>query len=153
MTNGSLDKVRFGVERASQKYHRLLVVISNEEVGGGPYVAEGLGIRHVAIGEKLGEKLLEVPAKSRPLKVPGLLEDILDDVVENGVLLDHIEILFEESLKVEPLTLLRDVSRRRLVVAMWRGEIEVGNLVYGVHGHPEYRSYPAWDVDLVRFPE
>ena len=110
-----------------------------------------LSIRRINVGEKLSEALMEVPAKRRPLKVAGLLEDLLDDVEDDGVLLDHIEILFEASLKVEPLTLLRNVSRQRLVVVMWRGEIEAGNLVYGFPGHPEYRSCPARDVALVQF--
>jgi ATP-dependent helicase/nuclease subunit A len=134
-------------------YYRLLVVVVSEDQSeDGRYVAEGLGMRRVNLGERLGGELLEVPAKRRPLKVARLLEDLLDDAGEDRVLLDHIEILFEESLKVEPLTLLRNVSRRRLVVVVWSGEIEAGNLVYGVPGHPEYRSYPARDVALVRFP-
>ncbi len=148
-----LDKVLLGAERVSQMYYRLLLVVGNDEVEGSRYIAEGLGIRHVDVGEKLGEELLEVPAKMRPLKVAGLLKDLLGDVGEDGVLLDHIEILFEKSLTVEPLTLLRSVSRQRLVVVMWRGEIEGGNVVYGFPGHPEYRSYPAQDTALVRFPE
>ena len=149
--DGLLDKVRLGAERASQMYYRLLVVVSNDEVGGGGHIGEGLGIRRINVGEKLSEALMEVPAKRRPLKVAGLLEDLLDDVEDDGVLLDHIQILFEASLKVEPLTLLRNVSRQRLVVVMWRGEIEAGNLVYGFPGHPEYRSCPARDVALVQF--
>ncbi len=64
--------------------------------------------------------------------------------------MDNIEILFEESLKVEPLRLLRGVSRRRLIVVMWSGEVEAGNLAYGVPGHPEYWSYSAQDLALVR---
>ncbi len=146
-----MAKVRLGAERASQMYYRLLIVVSNGEVEDGRYLAEGLGIRRITVGEKLGEELLEIPARRKPLKVVGLLEDLLDDAGDSGVLLDRIEILFEESLKVEPLTLLRSVSRRRLVVVMWSGEIEAGNLVYGVPGHREYRSYPARDVALVRF--
>lgn len=148
-----LSEVRLGVERASQLYYRLLVVVSNDEVEISRYLAEGLGMRRINVGEKLGEALLEVPANSRPLKVASLLEDLLDEVGDDRVLLDHVEILFEESLKVEPLTLLKSVSRRRLIVVVWRGEIEAGNLVYGFPGHPEYRSYPARDVALVRIPE
>lgn len=148
-----LSEVRLGVERASQLYYRLLVVVSNDEVAGSRHLAEGLGMRRINVGEKLGETLLEVPVNSRPLKVARLLEDLLDDVGDDRVLLDHVEILFEESLKVEPLTLLKSVSRRRLIVVVWRGEIEAGNLVYGLPGHPEYRSYPARDVTLVRIPE
>jgi ATP-dependent helicase/nuclease subunit A len=150
---GLLKKVWLGAERVSQMYYRLLVVVSNDEVKGGGYIAEGLDIRRINVGEKLGEELMDVPAKRRPLKVAGLLENLLDIVENDRLMLDHIEILFEESLKVEPLTLLRSVSRRRLVVVMWRGEIEAGNLVYGFPGHPEYRSYPARDVALVHFPE
>ncbi|MEJ7632864.1 MAG: BREX-3 system P-loop-containing protein BrxF [Rubrobacteraceae bacterium] len=148
--DGLLKRIRLGAERASQMYYRLLVVVSDDEVRSGRRIGEGLGIRRVNVGEKLGEELLEVPARRRPLKVAGLLEDLLDDAEDDGVLLDHIEILFEESLKVEPLTLLRSVSRRRLVVVMWSGEVEAGNLVYGVPGHPEYRSYSARDVALIR---
>lgn len=140
--DGLVQKIRLGAEQASRMYYRLLVV-SDVEGEGGRYLAEDLGIRRIHVGEKLAEELLEVPARGRPLKAAGLLEDILDDAGGDGVLLDHIEILFEESLKVEPLTLLRSVSRRRLVVVMWSGGIEAGTLVYGVPGHPEYRSYPA----------
>lgn len=148
-----LDKVLLGAERVSQKYYRLLLVVTYDEARGSRYIAEALGIRRVDVGKDLGEELLEVPAKMRPLKVAGLLEDLLGDVGEDGVLLDHIEILFEKSLTVEPLTLLRSASRQRLVVAVWRGEIVGGNVVYAVPGHPEYRSYPAQDIALVRFPE
>lgn len=147
-----MKKVRLGAERVSQMYYRLLVVVSNDEVKGGGYIAEGLDIRRINVGEKLGEELLEVPAKRRPLKVAGLLQNLLEGVEDDRVLLDHIEVLFEESLKVEPLTLLRNLSRRRLVVVMWSGDIEAGNLVYGFPGHPEYRSYPSREVALVRFP-
>ena len=151
--DGFLNKVWLGAEQASQLYYRLLIVLSSDEVEGGRYMGEDLGIRYINVGEKLAEELLEIPARRRPLQVAGLLEDLLDDAEDDGVLLDHIEILFEALLKIEPLTLLRSISRRRLVIVMWRGEIEAGNLVYGVPGHPEYRSYPARDVALVRFPE
>ncbi len=133
-------------------YHRLLVVVSDDEARGGRFIAEGLGIRRVIVGEKLGEVLMEVPAERRPLKVPGLLGALVDAVKDARVLLDHTEILFEASLKVDPLTLLKNLSRRRLVVAMWSGDIEAGNIVYGCPGHPEYRSYPARDVAVVRLP-
>jgi hypothetical protein len=146
-----LDMVSAGAEWASEMYHRLLVVVSKDGSQDGRCIAEGLGIPCVNIGEKLGEKLLEVPTKRRPLEVAGILGNLLDEVGDDGVLLDHIEILFEASLRVEPLTLLRNLSRRRLIVVMWREAIEAGNLVHGFPGHPEFRSYPARAVTLVQF--
>lgn len=148
--DGLLNEVKLEAERARHLYYRLFIVGSDDEAKG-RYVAEELGIPRVNVGEELGEELLEVPARSRPLKVSSLLEDLLRDAGDS-VLLDHIEIVFEESLKVEPLTLLKALSRRRLIGVMWSGEIEAGNLVYGSPGHPEYRSYPARDLTLVSFP-
>ncbi len=144
-------RIRLGAERASQMYYRLLVVVSDDNAKAGQRVGETLGIRRIDVGEKLGEVLMEVSARRRPLEVAGLLEDLLDGAGGDEALLDHIEILFEKSLKLEPLTLLKSVSRRRLIVVMWSGVVEAGNLVYGVPGHPEYRSYSARDVALIRF--
>jgi hypothetical protein len=126
--------------------------VSDGEVEVGKYIAECLGVRRINVGEELGAKLLEVPARRRPLKVAALLEDLVNAAGDGGVVLDRIEILFEESLKAEPLTLLRTLSRQRLVVAMWSGKIEADNLLYGSPDHPEYRSYPARDLKLVHVP-
>lgn len=145
-----MEKIRGGVESVRQMYYRLLVVKTGDSNKDSRYIAKGLNIQRINIGEKLGRELLEIPAKRRPLKVAEVLEVLLDDVGGDGALLDHIEILFEESLSVDPLTLLRSVSRRHLVVVMWSGEVEAGNLVYGVPGHHEYRSYPTREVTLVQ---
>lgn len=150
--DGLLTKIRLAVDQASQSYYRLLMVVSSDKITNGLYIEENLGIKRISVGEELGEELLEIPARSRPLKVANLLERLLEGVEGEMVLLDHIEILFDESLKVEPLTLLKSVSRRRLIIVMWSGEIEAGNLVYGFPRHPEYRSDPAQDVTLVQFP-
>lgn len=148
----TVNEVSRGAEQADPRYHRLLVIVSDGEVEVGKYIAECLGVQRINVGEELGAKLLEVPARRRPLKVAALLEDLVNAAGDGGVLLDRIEILFEESLKAEPLTLLRTLSRQRLVIAMWSGKIEADNLVYGSPGHPEYRSYPARNLNLVHVP-
>lgn len=106
-------------------------------------------MRNINIGKTLSEKLLNVPLKQRPLKVGGLLGNILKEARGDVVLLEHLEVLFEESLRVDPLTLLRNISRHHTIVAVWRGELRDGSLVYSIPGHPEYRSYPARDLVTV----
>lgn len=145
-----MNRARLGAVQARQMFYRLLVV-TGSGLQDGRLLADGLGMPRIRIGEELGQELLDVPARSRPLEVAVRLEGLVRGVAGDGVLLDRIEILFEESLSVEPLTLLKDLSRRRLIVVVWSGGIEAGNLVYGVPGHPEYRSYPAQDVTLARF--
>ena len=83
------------------------------------------------------------------LQVARLLKEIVGEEVEDGVLLDHLEILFEKSLKQDPLRLLQGISRSRTIVAVWSGILEDGSLTYAVPGHPEHRRYPATDLLLV----
>jgi hypothetical protein len=68
------------------------------------------------------------------------------------VLLDNIEILFDVSLKQDPLRLLQGLSRNTTLVVIWSGSIERGNLVYATPDHLEYKRYPVKDF-LVVTPE
>ena len=64
----------------------------------------------------------------------------------------NIEILFDVSLKQDPLRLLQGLSRNKTVVAAWNGSIVDNSLTYAAPAHPEYRRYPARDF-LVASPE
>ena len=63
------------------------------------------------------------------------------------ILLDNIEVLFDVSLKQDPLRLLQGLSRNKTVVAAWSGSIDGEHMVYATPDHPEYRRYP-----VTRFP-
>ena len=81
------------------------------------------------------------------------LPEILDKIVnkELGTLvLDNIEILFDQRLKQDPLRLLQLMSRNRSVVAAWNGKIEQGRLIYAETGHPEHRQYDDKDLLFIR---
>jgi hypothetical protein len=117
-------------------------------------VAERSGFPYVAVGLALGELLLDVPPGERPLRVASGLDDLVRD---RGpvVLLDNLEILFEPSLRVDPLALLEGLSRSRTVVAAWNGAVVGTTLTYAEPGHPEYRTYPRGQrvvVDLGATP-
>ncbi|MNW07490.1 hypothetical protein D3C71_2041140 [compost metagenome] len=57
------------------------------------------------------------------------------------LLLDNLEVLFEPSLKINPLDLIKRLAHSRRVVAVWPGEMRDDRLVYASMGHPEYRDY------------
>jgi hypothetical protein len=68
------------------------------------------------------------------------------------VLLDNIEILFDVSLKQDPLRLLQGLSRHKTIIAAWNGASESGYITYAVPDHREYHRYPVRDF-LVASPE
>ena len=98
---------------------------------------------------ELSKALLELTERQRILKLPLLIDEIVGKLNDQVVLIDNIEILFEVSLKQDPLRLFQQISRNRTVVVAWNGTIAGGSLTYAATNHPEYRRYPAHDLLVV----
>jgi len=146
------EKVMHSLHAASGLYHRLVLLVG--ETGSGKTavlrdVATKLGVPVVNINLELSERLLEMTAKQRALRLPRLLDQITE-TEHPTVVLDNLEILFDTNLKQDPLRLLQGISRNRCVIASWNGSAEGEKLTYAVSGHPEYRNYELLDTLLVR---
>jgi hypothetical protein len=96
--------------------------------------------------------MLELTERQRALQLPHLLSEILNDDPAELILLDNIEVLFDTSLKQDPLRLLQGLSRNKTVVVSWSGSVEREQMVYATPDHPEYKRYPIQDF-LIVVPE
>jgi hypothetical protein len=94
--------------------------------------------------------MLDLTGRQRALQLPRLLSEIVGTSTIDVVLLDNIEILFDVSLKQDPLRLLQGLSRNRTVVAAWGGYIDGNNMVYASPDHPEYKRYTVRDFLVVK---
>jgi len=81
-----------------------------------------------------------------------VLREIVGDDGNQMVLLDNIEIIFDNGLKQDPLRLLQGLSRSKTVTAAWNGNIVENSLTYAAPDHPEYKRYPVRDF-LLASPE
>lgn len=75
-----------------------------------------------------------------------MVSEILKEIASHAssqdlLLLENIEILFEPSLQIDPLDILRMLAHSRRVVAVWPGELRGDRLVYADMSHPEHRDY------------
>lgn len=105
-------------------------------------LAQRRGSTVLNIGSELGARLAALPVKQRALAVPGALRELADRHAAHGlVLLDNIELLFDRSLRLDPLDLLKQLARARRVVAVWPGQLREGRLIYAEMGHPEHQDY------------
>jgi len=105
-------------------------------------LAEWRGAKVLSVGSALGGRLTMLPSRQRVLKAPVILRELADEHANGDLLLlDNIELLFDQSLKLDPLDLLKRHAHARRVVAVWPGELRDGRLIYAEMGHPEYQDY------------
>lgn len=105
-----------------------------------------LNIEPLNVGLELGRRLAATPNNKRGFSAGELLREIalLETFGERGeapLLLDNLELLFEPSLQINPLDLVRRLAHSRRVVAVWPGELRGDRLIYADMSHPEHRDY------------
>ena len=145
------DKIKRSLRAAEGVYHRLVLLVG--ETGSGKTdvlrdIADEFGSSGINVNLALSGALLELTAKQRSLRLPGILDQIADQG-QSPVVLDNLEILFDKNLQQDPLRLLQGISRNRTVLASWNGETIAGRVKYAETSHPEYRSYDSVDAMIV----
>ncbi len=151
MAEPTHQKIIRSVQAAEGLYHRLVLLVGKTGSGKTDVLraaTDEFGTSIVNINLALSRELLELTAKQRSLRLPGILDRIADEA-QRPVVLDNLEILFDQELKQDPLRLLQGISRNRAVVASWNGVFADGRLFYAETGHPEYRSYDSVDALVV----
>ena len=133
---------------------KLVLVIGPPNAGKSKLLVDLARHREVAVlnvGSALGRSLLSVSLSRRHLQAPDLLRELEDKYAANGLtVLDNIELLFDRTLQLDPLDLLKRHARARRVVAAWPGDLSDNRICYATIGHPEYRDYGVNSVVLFR---
>jgi hypothetical protein len=149
------DRVIKRIGQAAELYHRLVMLVA--PAGAGKTAAlqdvhERTAAPLVNVNLELSRRMLDLTERQRALQLPRLLAEIVGAAAADVVLLDNVEVLFDVSLKQDPLRLLQGLSRNKTVVAAWSGTIDGEHMVYATPDHPEYKRYPLRDF-LVVNPE
>lgn len=151
MTGHIHDKIKISIQTAEGLYHRLVLLVGDSGSGKTKVlreIADEFATSVININLSLSSELLDLTAKQRALRLPGILDQIVEKT-KSLVILDNLEILFDKELKQDPLRLLQGISRNHAVLASWNGAFIGGRLSYADAGHPEYRSYDADDTLIV----
>lgn len=107
-------------------------------------LSDRMKVQVLNAGVALGRDLLGLPRTRRHLQVSELFKALADTAAGHGLLLvDNIELLFDKTLQVSPLNLLKAQARVRPVVAVWPGDFCENRLFYAASGHPEYQDQSA----------
>lgn len=152
MSEPLADSIIRRIAQAAELYHRLVVLVAQAGTGKTSAlqdVHERTSAPLVNVNLELSRRMLDLTERQRALQLPRLLSEIVSAAGTDVVLLDNIEVLFDVSLKQDPLRLLQGLSRNKTVVATWNGSIDCDHMVYATPDHPEYRRYSVRDFLVV----
>ncbi|HOV31468.1 MAG TPA: BREX-3 system P-loop-containing protein BrxF [Anaerolineaceae bacterium] len=119
------DRVIKRIDQAAELYHRLVMLVAPAGAGKTATlqdIHERTAAPLVNVNLELSRRMLDLTERQRALQLPRLLAEIVSTTAADVVLLDNIELLFDVSLKQDPLQLLQGLSRNKTVVVAWSGE-------------------------------
>ncbi|MDN5347180.1 MAG: hypothetical protein PWP65_744 [Clostridia bacterium] len=122
------------IDQVAASYHQLVLVVAPSGAGKTAALQEVTGRRghpYVNVNLELSRAMLELTQVQRCLHASRLIEEIVAKAGGSCILLDNLELLFDISLKQDPLRLLQQLSRHRTVVAAWNGVIKEAHRLGG----------------------
>lgn len=155
MTTDTEKRLNEVMEQANRSFHKLVLLVG--PIGTGKtellrQLAESKGCPYLNVNLHLSQRMLELPRTRRPRQVDRIFNAIVDEHRGDLLVLDNLEILFDSSLQIDPLRLLKAASRKQTIVAAWCGAVHDGTLTYAEPDHAEYKSYRDVDVLVVTIP-
>lgn len=140
-----LEELRQRVNAVGALHSKLILLVGGKESSRAEALmafAEMVGQAPLNIGLAMGRALSVVAQKQRPLRTFELLRELVEQHAPGELLLtSNIELLFDQTLKQDPLDLLKRLAHSRTVVAIWPGDCLGDRLSYAPLGHPEHKEY------------
>ncbi|NSW90430.1 MAG: BREX-3 system P-loop-containing protein BrxF [Firmicutes bacterium] len=138
----------------SSEYYKLLLLVGGSGRGKTSFIRKICSedtdkYRYINLNRALSEKLKEIPIAERCYYVQDYIDDIVKDNPGDFLVLDNIEIIFSRHLQVEPLRLLKNISKYRKTITAWPGSIKDGYLTYAEPWHKDYVKYSLNDLECL----
>lgn len=140
------------INQAATRYYKLILIVGRSGSGKTKLlnkICEQMQIPLINLGLSLSQKLLPLTSREHKLKTSEIISELIDAQNTPQLVVDNTEISFDPSLMLNPLGLLQSLSRNRLLIWSWNGEVENGHVTYAYPGHPEYQRIPTAEITLI----
>lgn len=129
---------------ANPPYYRCLLLV-HQEIAQLQSVRQKVIEQHgwsiLSLNRLLSQHLLNVAPRRRPLMAPKAFSQIIQENKPGPLLCNEIDLMFEPTLALAPLRLLRESSRQATLIVLWPGTYTDNILAYAV---PEHAHYKFW---------
>lgn len=95
----------------------------------------------LSVDQELCAALLSTAPKHRSHAADRWTRSRLDEFAPGPIVITGITLLFDPSLRLDPLKLMRDVGKRTRMIVAWPGNYVSDVLSYAVPSHGHYRTW------------
>ncbi|GAB4280589.1 MAG: hypothetical protein Kow0080_33660 [Candidatus Promineifilaceae bacterium] len=100
----------------------------------------------LSIGRELSQALLPIAPRQRSRQANRVLPELIFRHAPGPLLCADIDLLFEPTLALDPLALLREASRKVTLIVAWPGRYQNGVLAYAMSEHTHFRTWDKPDL-------
>ena len=104
----------------------------------------------ISANKEIGKLLIGKPTANFSREIIDWLSGKIKEAEEKPILITGIEILFEPSFELDPLTFFKLVSRNTSLLVMWPGEYKNNILSYASPEHAHYRTWADPGVEIIQ---
>lgn len=135
-----LHSIKQSLDTIRNSYYKQIYVYDYKCGDSVKVYAEAECLPYINVNLELSKKLLTIPQTKRKYYVTEFLQEIILAKEEEIVCLDFLELLFSPELALNPFQLVRDISKNKVLIISWRGNIKGNVLLHAEPGHPEYKK-------------
>jgi hypothetical protein len=150
MLSNLLEKVTNAEKSALLgSFNFVLVLLPSEQLSLLPLQLSRQNIDYLNVSFELSKALVGLSVKQREAYVTATFKELIN-VTERAFWLGKLDVLFEPSLKIDALQLLKRISKQNTVIAVWPGDYDDKALTYSLPGKPDYKYYPLSELKDVQ---
>ena len=132
----------------AQEDEKLLILIGGPGSGKSKLIRELTfqdGWKICEARELFDDEFLEIPRADRPEKAMSLISTAIHRLNARVVMIDNVEFLFATMLNLNPVQMLKDLSKECPIIVSWRGSLEGNTLYFEHNGDPKYAKFTIED--------
>ena len=146
----STEKLKKSIASLHRRYYKQIYVVEYTNGNTVKRFSEENDIPYLNLNIELSKLLLKESIKRRPYKVSDYLNQLINASSKDMICLDYYELLFEPALRVNPFALFKSISRNKMLLIAWRGNLNDHQFIHAEPGHPEYQKYSIADSVLIK---